>query len=472
MNHDSFDQQIFSPPLSLKQVKMAMKRIPKKLVTKSTYHIFTIIFHLFCLAGSIWQITLVSVKFFKFDVTKNTHLVLPEEQDNSNNVFYVCFENQEYMDHKKYDHLMLDKWINSGKPRSSFKSVSDSYKQFTFFRLAVEDRFKISPKGRVTLSRIDTTDFISGRKYCTQVLVFNATRAVIILKRDIENVTFISLSIGNKLPGFDHKRLHAVNQLGERKEIISIGISSYSYKIQKLEKPYTDNCRNYSSTSPYSLRRLAIEYCKNKRSMDYENIISDYHVCYPGERHNNLSINMGSTDEEPCHKKYPQLDCIQSLYFTKADDFKLLRRNLKPAVVFRSITGKDPSFIIASKASIDNIDFLTYVLGALGAWIGFSFIGINPIPFVLKYSDDISVAENISSNEKKLWKEVITSRNMIFSLRQEISELKQKSATLEQNYKSEIARLNYTINQDCKADIAKLNDQMSKLIRDIYSKKL
>lgn len=447
---------------------MAMKRIPKKLVTKSTYHICTILFHLLCLSGSIWQITLVSVKFFKFEVTKNTHLVLPEEQNNTGKVLYICFENHEYMDYKMYDKMMFEKYIYGGISLTSYRT-RERYKRITISSSSVEDRFRISPKARIIINFSDTIDFISGSKYCTQVFNYT-TRKIIILKSNIANITRISLSIGTKLPGFDHRRLHDIDKFGEPEQSMSIGISSYSYTIKKLERPYTDNCHNYSSTNQYPLRRLAIEYCKNNLSMEYNNSLSEYHVCYPGERHNNLTIKTGKTFDEQCHKKYPQFDCIQSLFFVKTES-KVL--NLKtPTIYLSSAPGKDPSFIIVSKASIDNIDFLTYVLGALGAWIGFSFIGINPVPFLLKYSEELPVRKNSSTGEKKLWKEVITSRNIIFSLRQELSHFKQSFDAMEQNHKSDIEKLNNRIDQDCKSDIAKLNDKVSKLIRDIYSKKL
>ena len=40
-----------------------------------------------------------------------------------------------------------------------------------------------------------------------------------------------------------------------------------------------------------------------------------------------------------------------------------------------------------SKARINIIDFITYVMGALGSWIGFSFLLINPVPFIFKIKD-------------------------------------------------------------------------------------
>lgn len=38
-----------------------------------------------------------------------------------------------------------------------------------------------------------------------------------------------------------------------------------------------------------------------------------------------------------------------------------------------------PSQKIVSKPKIENVDYMTYILGALGFWIGFSFIQLNPV---------------------------------------------------------------------------------------------
>ena len=46
-----------------------------------------------------------------------------------------------------------------------------------------------------------------------------------------------------------------------------------------------------------------------------------------------------------------------------------------------------PSFMMESKARINVIDFITYIMGALGSWIGFSFLLINPVPIIFKIKD-------------------------------------------------------------------------------------
>ena len=35
---------------------------------------------------------------------------------------------------------------------------------------------------------------------------------------------------------------------------------------------------------------------------------------------------------------------------------------------------------IRSQIKIDDVDFVTYIFGALGTWFGFSFLMINPLP--------------------------------------------------------------------------------------------
>ena len=58
-----------------------------------------------------------------------------------------------------------------------------------------------------------------------------------------------------------------------------------------------------------------------------------------------------------------------------------------------------PSFFIESKPRIDDIDFVTYILGAFGFWFGLSFLSINPVPCFLAITDSNGVAIEQSPNE-------------------------------------------------------------------------
>lgn len=42
------------------------------------------------------------------------------------------------------------------------------------------------------------------------------------------------------------------------------------------------------------------------------------------------------------------------------------------------------SYYIESKPRIDNIDYDTYVLGAMDSWLGFTFLMLNPVLYCMK----------------------------------------------------------------------------------------
>lgn len=59
----------------------------------------------------------------------------------------------------------------------------------------------------------------------------------------------------------------------------------------------------------------------------------------------------------------------------------------------------EPSFVIKSKPRIDNIDYVTYIFGAFGAWLGFSFISINPVPYLFQIKKGKTKISNPHSNQ-------------------------------------------------------------------------
>lgn len=58
-----------------------------------------------------------------------------------------------------------------------------------------------------------------------------------------------------------------------------------------------------------------------------------------------------------------------------------------------------------SKPRIDNIDYVTYIFGALGSWFGFSFIQLNPVGIFLQRRD-ITISNHNTNN-------LLVSRNRI-----------------------------------------------------------
>ena len=61
-----------------------------------------------------------------------------------------------------------------------------------------------------------------------------------------------------------------------------------------------------------------------------------------------------------------------------------------------------PSQRIVSRPKIENIDYMTYILGALGSWIGFSFIRLNPVNKFLRRIDKVEPQKPECASKEEL----------------------------------------------------------------------
>lgn len=96
----------------------------------------------------------------------------------------------------------------------------------------------------------------------------------------------------------------------------------------------------------------------------------------------------GKRDFQPeCVTMYARDDCNKTTIFTQVETLSTPVLVKLPNLLFSKQPDYDPSFVLESKPRIDDIDFVTYILGALGSWLGFSFLGVNPIPYLLRTED-------------------------------------------------------------------------------------
>ena len=93
-----------------------------------------------------------------------------------------------------------------------------------------------------------------------------------------------------------------------------------------------------------------------------------------------------------------------------------------------------PSFMIESKARINIIDFITYIMGALGSWIGFSFLLINPVPFIFKIKDNAIAASEATSSDSN--QDEMSNRNKLDSdrMKSRMSSFEYKFHTIDQRH--------------------------------------
>ena len=393
-------------------------RMAKKHVSKYTYYTATIIYHALCLAGLVWQVTQISMNFFKFDVIKDINVLMPEEVKNSNLQMNICFKNYEILQYDYYIRYIVEQQFGETARRNADSKFT---KRKVVASMTLDERFAITMEKRTMIHRDQGIEFIFDSNFCFQV---NAS-LVRIERKDIANVTDIGFSKGEPIPHFDPLRLIFMSDLRSPNETILIELRSYLYDIHKLPWPYVDNCIDYQKINNKPNRFIAIADCVNEKTITRRDGLSKSKIFLKGDGYGNYSIAIASRDiiedlSIDCKAEHSNFDCNQRVYLTEARVTEYT--HYRSPIMFVSMANdKDPSFKIISKARIDDIDYFTYIFGALGTWLGFSFIAVDPVPFFLEMTK-LSPTNTIDT---------ATNDSAISQLRVDVSLSAQKMALVE-----------------------------------------
>ena len=369
----------------------------KQTVRRLTYYSFQIIFHSLCLSGLIWQITQISINFFKFDVTKDINIFTPEETDYSSKVVYICFSNVQIAD----------------KERLSRYHVRVP-------NIPLKERFDMTPPGFdifVMPADMPNDELILGDRYCYQYsFKYFILESFHFHQHVLEHMTLFELSLGHIGYSLDQKRLIMVEFQG-RNEIYRF--KSNSYSVTKLESPYSDHCFNYHNIGFQDRQDAAAECAGTKSKVSVHKITPKSIYQF-----SNASLKMGLDNYKKCFLfKFWKSDCDTKLYLTQLAVIDL--KNISETFI-QIVPDTEASFSVVSKPRIDNIDYVTYILGALGSWIGFSFIGINPIPHLFRIDTGDNNPINYYSNMKFIRRELMQMKRESIKMKQHISILERK----------------------------------------------
>ena len=374
-----------------------------KTVSRLTYTFWSLFYHLLCLCGLIWQATQISINFFEFDVNKDINIRMPSEFNfRAGKSVYLCFEMEEFYDQEQFRDLMLvwsksnetakqdviDWWKREGISRD----VADSF----IYRATVGEIFRavlnesiIYEKSIIEILFAKKICFTSSETELGPILFGDRywhwhTKRV---NRVLDNVTSISVALGDNYPYFDPQSLIEIDNI---RTIGTLYLRSYSYNIIKKEFPYSDKCYDYRLSKIVNQYEAMIkcheESWGNKFALYYRIISKNdshfYNLTRKGRRNRD------------CNQRP---DCNRTVHFTS---FKARMRHENVSnfqVLIWPREGKEPSFTLVSKPRIDNIDYVTYILGALGSWLGFSFLGINPVPCLLTVATPSNHVEDLSN---------------------------------------------------------------------------
>lgn len=409
-------------------------------VRKLVYYFWTLLFHLLCLSGLIWQVTQISVNLFQFDVSKDINIIMPEEVKDPDKIMYMCFDNNEVIDYQKYVKLLREK-SKKDSLFEKFYSEKDlpGTKLDVMVELNIGERFDIAVNGNIfDYDYEDEVEgFLIGLKFCYQ-----ADRVDLIIQKNwFENLTDLYISMGQRLPLFDYRRLKIVKNI---KAPLVIAIESFTYSTNKLKQPYTDKCFDYGTLN-YNSRFDAITKCANMKTIADAGKTSGDIIIRKNESTNYGIFSYQNKYDEICAGMFEQFDCNQRVYFTQVP---VPNEVAPPAhrVSLVVLKDSDPSFVIESKPRINNIDYVTYVLGALGSWLGFTFLILNPIPYIMKIGGS-TIEPNEQNIDGDIGQNICECKQVSNLLKNRINHLEKEKNTIKANIELYKRKIDIVINQ-------------------------
>lgn len=349
------------------------------------------IFYMSCWAGLIWQVLQISFLYFKFDVTSQISIIMPEKYVSTATALNICMI--------KYS-LVKKSYQKLSKLRSSFVGIQPPFHTNSeMFRVVDEEtigtyiNISTNPNQLLDGSKLmDSIEFIYDRFSCTQIQNYRQKGKKFFIKTDkIIGFGLIFVQIYFDYPNVNYDRLRAIPRLNYP----DVFLNSHSYFIHKLEGPFSDNCFNYKNFG-YFDQETAINHCVNDILMSSPNNYKDMiYVNIPINR-NNYSASLSkfkpypkypysSQDSDPikyCEDKLFNADCHKEHVFTK-EQIRDNGENSNNMTALSFFQKSDfISYEIQSSPSIDHIEYVTYIFGAIGTWLGFSFMNCNPVQLI------------------------------------------------------------------------------------------
>lgn len=369
-----------------------MKRIK---INSIAYKLLTLAYSLGCLTGLIFQVVEISNNFFKFDVVSDIKLINVDDEPMAWN---ICFQADQLMNKTIFSQIMKEKYPNE----------EDSTNYFHIHEWTMEDVFKVAfdpEKLFVNMSKeclaaetFITYEFIASY-ICYQV---NSFVNCYFEEKIIENVQTIFTSLSESLPYVTYDRYHVINPpLIELDWSTSIELSHHQIILKKLPLPYVEDCVNYPINQLHSKQEC---YANLTNKLDWKSIIRKSDEKYLNMTHElscsgcwSVSGKRIDENSSKCERINHNTDCTQNTVYTTVRKQHMKSPNLTMSFSIL-LKPQNPSFSIESKPRIDNIDYFSFVLGTIGAWLGVSALSFNPVPLFVVSNEYVNSAKSKSKD--------------------------------------------------------------------------
>ena len=231
----------------------------------------------------------------------------------------------------------------------------------------------------------DMIAYIVDQNICYQFN--NRSNRYFIPYKHIASTWYISFQIGRDVSFLDPSRVLAYPHDPDPVNSKAIEIGDYSFYMRRLKSPYSDDCIDFEKYN-FSNRNHAINSCNI--SEQNQTKISELRLVTINDTNLLNSKVSKSRDIPDSCKKFDRDACFEHAIFTQILSSAKYVSVGHPVYRIYIRPSTHPSFKIKSEPKIHPIDIATYVLGALGSWIGFSFLHLNPIPMIVKLRDRFS----------------------------------------------------------------------------------
>ena len=320
---------------------------------------------------------MISISYFKYDIVSDIKIIMPEK-DIYKKYFNFCYWASTTLNYTRYEDMIKKYGMNESK-----KDIATYKKNFMVYNLTFREQFEIAMMDEIVYEDWNKISYFYGWVICHHIKLESGSCTI--FTKNLDNVTSAFIQMSRKIPNIEQERsllLAMENEVSKQ-----ITISPVSFYGRKLAAPYSDRCMNFKSynfSSPRDSMTSCIDLENNQTKVCNIKIVSPNDTDILDYRRSEKIIF------QKC-KKYDRLECDSHAIFThlvSTAERKSLNKTYKYRFVLKS--ANHPSYNITSKPKIDEIDLTTYILGALGSWIGFSFAGINPVPFFAQVKDGTS----------------------------------------------------------------------------------
>ena len=362
---------------------------------------------------------------------------MPENQDLTMSINF-CFTHNQLID---YDRYM--EYIKSERVHISLSSDEIELHQDPYFNygLTIRTRFDLS----IDTTRLfddDVLRFVYGEFICYHIANSSDYEESFPLSR-LTNVTIMIIGYSLEYPKIDYHRMRFIFGANKMDKSVLAILTSNVYSMKRLQSPYTDHCVNHEFNQQVANRR-----CVNDLYREKNMVYQRFTVTESDTQYMNFTVSENDiVDEKPCENILDYVDCYEPSIFTYVEQENIhLESDDESYLVVQASSSNVPSFVIESKARIDNIDYVTYIFGAMGSWIGFCFLQINPIPIIFKRVDiEASHDDDVSVNRNRLLKferaariryskydhDIAVSGNEIAALKHTVSQLINQMSNLQ-----------------------------------------